>query len=135
MKERYDRKATRSEIEKGDWVFLENKTQKHTLSPIFVGPWTVKERRGVNVHLMNNENGINKRVHLNRSKKAPQFSGEGEWDSYSQSKNGKQVVEGDMISDESRRSDISPTKDTSDTELTPGYFRRLKHDSRGFSRC
>ena len=65
-------------MEKGDWVFLGN-SETYIITP-FLGLWTVKERRGVNVHFMNNdsnENGINKWVHLNRCKKVPQFIGEG----------------------------------------------------------
>ena len=57
MKQFYDRRASRSNIEEGDWVLFSKQPRNNTLSPLFDGPWIVTKRIGVNVHIRNHESG------------------------------------------------------------------------------
>ena len=53
MKMSYDRRSKSSNISPGDWVLVKDEARANTLAPLFLGPWLVVERQGVNVHLIN----------------------------------------------------------------------------------
>ena len=63
MKQFYDRGASRSNIDEGNWVLLRKQPRNNTLSQLFDGPWIVTKRIGVNVHIRNHESGESRVVH------------------------------------------------------------------------
>lgn len=72
MKASYDKKAkVSSNIYPGDWVLVKDEARTNTLAPLFMGPWLVVERLGVNVHLIELKSKRKQTVHLNRCKLSP----------------------------------------------------------------
>ena len=71
MKTAYDRKTSPSDAQSGDWVLVKDETRRSSLAPLYVGPWLVVERVGVNLSLVDPSSKRKKIVHLNRCKITP----------------------------------------------------------------
>ena len=71
MKTAYDRKTSPSDVQSGDWVLVKDETRRSSLAPLYVGPWLVVERVGVNLSLVDPSSKRKKIVHLNRCKITP----------------------------------------------------------------
>ena len=80
MKMSYDRRSKSSNISPRDWVLVKDESRANTLAPLFLGPWLVVERQGVNVHLINLKTKRKRVVHLNRCKLSPNRESSEEFD-------------------------------------------------------
>ena len=71
MKTAYDKKTKPSNIQSGDWVLVRDETRSSALAPLYLGPWLVVERLGVNLNLIDPNSERKKIAHLNRCKISP----------------------------------------------------------------
>ena len=69
MKKYYDQGTRLSDIGSGDLALIKDECRLDTLAPMSKGPWSVIERRGVNLHINDLNKGDTRVVHLNRCKK------------------------------------------------------------------
>ena len=70
MERNYNRGAKVCDIQSGDLVWLRDEARRHSLSPMYRGPWMVTERRGVNIRLVGSDGVEGQFVHVDRCKKA-----------------------------------------------------------------
>ena len=63
MKEFYDMGKSPSDITIGDWVLVNDKPRADALEPVYKGPWTVIERKGVNLQVQCANTGRKSVVH------------------------------------------------------------------------
>ncbi len=66
VKEAYDKGKACSQLQKGDWVLLDDRRRGSALDPLYRGPYQIIHRRGVNVKLRDLASSKEKVVHLNR---------------------------------------------------------------------
>ena len=71
MKTSYDQKTKSSDILPGDWVLVRDEMISSSLAPLYLGPWIVVERLGVNLNLVDPSSERKKIMHLNRCKLSP----------------------------------------------------------------
>ena len=68
MKATYDKKTRSTDVRPGDWVLVRDETRSSALAPLYLGPWLVVEKLGVNLNLIDPGSERKKIVHMNRCK-------------------------------------------------------------------